>query len=201
MRELVTARLPGSGISPVAEAPEKVWPAPSRVTEAGETFRSAAVLVPLIDHADGMTVLFTERTATLPKHGGQISFPGGTVSAGETEPEVTALRETEEEIGIPAAAIELIGRLTVRDTSTGYWVMPVVGILMPPLAIIEDPSEVAGVFEVPLAFVCDAASHRIDRRVVRGEEREFRAMPFGDHYIWGLTARILFELSQLLGDE
>jgi 8-oxo-dGTP pyrophosphatase MutT (NUDIX family) len=201
MRELVTARLPGPGISPVAEAPEKVWPAPSRVTEAGETFRSAAVLVPLIDHADGMTVLFTERTATLPKHGGQISFPGGTVSAGETEPEVTALRETEEEIGIPAAAIELIGRLTVRDTSTGYWVMPVVGILMPPLAIIEDPSEVAGVFEVPLAFVCDAASHRIDRRVVRGEEREFRAMPFGDHYIWGLTARILFELSQLLGDE
>jgi 8-oxo-dGTP pyrophosphatase MutT (NUDIX family) len=197
MRDLVTARLPGLGIS----SGENVWPAPPPVTETGETFRSAAVLVPLIDHADGMTVLFTERTATLPKHGGQISFPGGTVSAGEIEPEVTALRETEEEIGIPGAAIELIGRLTVRDTSTGFWVMPVVGILTPPLAIIEDPSEVAGVFEVPLAFVCDAANHRIDRRVLRGEEREFRAMPFGDHYIWGLTARILFELSQLLGDE
>jgi hypothetical protein len=79
--------------------------------------------------------------------------------------------------------------------------MPVVGILTPPLAIIEDPSEVAGVFEVPLVFVCNSANHRIDRRVVRGEEREFRAMPFGDHYIWGLTARILFELSQVLGDE
>jgi 8-oxo-dGTP pyrophosphatase MutT (NUDIX family) len=201
MRELVTARLPGRGISPGNDTRTSVWPAPSPVTETGETFRSAAVLVPLIDHADGMTVLFTERTATLPKHGGQISFPGGTVSGGEIEPEVTALRETEEEIGIPAAAIELIGRLTVRDTITGYWVMPVVGILTPPLAIIEDPSEVAGVFEVPLVFVCNSANHRIDRRVVRGEEREFRAMPFGDHYIWGLTARILFELSQVLGDE
>jgi 8-oxo-dGTP pyrophosphatase MutT (NUDIX family) len=201
MRELVIARLPGPGISTASDAPENVWPAPFPETETGESFRSAAVLVPLIDHADGMTVLFTKRTATLPKHGGQISFPGGTVSAGEIEPEVTALRETEEEIGIPAAAIELIGRLTVRDTSTGFWVMPVVGILTPPLTIIEDPSEVAGVFEVPLAFVCDAANHRIDRRLVRGEEREFRAMPFGDHYIWGLTARILFELSQLLEDE
>ena len=201
MRELLTARLPGPGLSPRAAGPRSVWPAPSPVPESGQILRSAAVLVPLVDHADGMTVLFTRRTATLPKHAGQISFPGGTVAAGESEPEATALRETEEEIGIPRSAIELIGRLSVWDTSTGYRVMPVVGILTPPLAIVEQRSEVDGVFEVPLSFVCDARNHRIDRRLLGGEEREFRAMPYGDHYIWGLTARILFELSELLGDE
>lgn len=200
MRDLVINRLT-RGASPVAEPLHSGWPLvqPSLPTDAA--LRSAAVLVPLIDHTDGMTVLLTQRTAHLPKHAGQISFPGGTILAGEPHPEVTALRETEEEIGIPATAIELIGRLSVRDTSTGFRVVPVVGFLRPPLRIVADPSEVASVFEVPLDFVRDVRNHGTEVRVVRGEEREFRAMPYGDHYIWGLTARILFELSQALRDE
>ena len=199
MRDLVIDRLTRGG-SPFAEPLHSGWLArPSLPDDA--MLRSAAVLVPLVDHADGMTVLLTQRTADMPKHAGQISFPGGTILEGEAHPEVTALRETEEEIGIPATAVELIGRLSVRDTSTGYRVVPVIGFLRPPLRIIAAPSEVASVFEVPLDFVRDIENHGIDRRIVQGEEREFRAMPYGDHYIWGLTARILFELSQVLGDE
>lgn len=201
MRELVTARFPGPYRAPGPDRPPIVWPAPAPLPDTGEILRPAAVLVPLVDHPGGMTVLFTERTATLPKHAGQISFPGGTHVPGEETPEETALRETQEEVGIGAASIELIGRLSPRDTATGFRVVPVVGFIEAPLDLAADPSEVAAVFEVPLAFVLDAANHRIDRRIVRGEEREFRAMPFGDYYIWGLTARILFELSQVLGNE
>lgn len=200
MRDLVIDRLT-RGCSPFADSLHSGWPLVQPSLPEHATLRSAAVLVPLVEHADGMTVLLTQRNADMPKHAGQISFPGGTILEGEPHPEITALRETEEEIGIPSTAIELIGRLSVRDTSTGYRVVPVVGFLRPPLRIVEDPSEVAGVFEVPLDFVCDDRNHGTERRVVRGEEREFRAMPYRDHYIWGLTARILFELSQALRDE
>jgi len=200
VRDLVSDRL-ARGMSPSTGALHSGWPLAQRSPPEDANLRSAAVLVPLIDHADGITVLLTQRAADMPKHAGQISFPGGTVVNGEAHPEVTALRETEEEIGIPASAIELIGRLSMRDTSTGFRVVPIVGFLRPPLRIVEDPSEVASVFEVPLDFVRDIRNHGTERRIVRGEEREFRAMPYGDHYIWGLTARILFELSQVLRDE
>ena len=102
--------------------------------ERPEKLTPAAVLMPVIDHADGMTVLLTQRTAHLSAHAGQISFPGGRFEAGDGTPENTALRETEEEIGLTRAHIEVLGRLSVRETGTGYRVVPVVGVITPPFS-------------------------------------------------------------------
>ena len=166
--------------------------------ERPETMKPAAVLMPLIDHGDGMTVLLTQRTAHLSAHAGQISFPGGRFEAGDGTPENTALRETEEEIGLRRADIEVLGRLGVRETGTGYRVVPVVGLITPPVAVTPDPNEVAEVFEVPLAFVLDPANHCFETRMISGVERQFYAVPYGDYYIWGLTARLLVNLSERL---
>lgn len=197
MRERIVTVFDGPGVSPDPAAPRNIWPAPGDAID-GVVLRSAAVLVPLVDHAGGMTVLLTQRTDTLPAHAGQISFPGGRVEAHDVTPEDTALRETEEEIGIARSQVELVGRLNAHDTGTGYRVVPVVGLLRPPLVPVPDPSEVAHIFEVPLDFVLDPANHRFERRVSRGVEREFPTLPYGDYFIWGLTARILSELAHLL---
>ena len=158
----------------------------------------AAVLMPLIDHADGMTVLLTQRTDHLSAHAGQISFPGGRFEAGDRTPENTALRETEEEIGLARGSVEVLGRLAVRETGTGYSVVPVVGVITPPFAVTPDPNEVAEVFEVPLSFVLDPANHRFETRIMSGVQRQFYSVPYGDYYIWGLTARLLVNLSEHL---
>ncbi len=166
--------------------------------ERPEKLTPAAVLMPLIDHADGMTVLLTQRTAHLSAHAGQISFPGGRFEAGDGTPENTALRETEEEIGLTRAHIEVLGRLSVRETGTGYRVVPVVGVITPPFSVAPDPHEVAAVFEVPLSFVLDPANHRFETRIMSGVQRQFYSVLYGDYYIWGLTARLLVNLSQRL---
>ena len=166
--------------------------------ERPDTLKPAAVLIPLIDHADGMTVLMTQRTAHLTAHAGQISFPGGRFEAGDVTPENTALRETEEEIGLARGHVEVLGRLAVRETGTGYRVVPVVGVITPPFPVTPDPGEVAEVFEVPLSFVLDPANHRFETRIMSGVQRQFYAVPYGDYYIWGLTARLLVNLSEHL---
>ena len=166
--------------------------------ELPEKLTPAAVLMPLIDRADGMTVLLTQRTAHLSAHAGQISFPGGRFEAGDGTPENTALRETEEEIGLTRAHIEVLGRLSVRETGTGYRVVPVVGVITPPFPVTPDPQEVAEVFEVPLSFVLDPANHRFETRIMSGVQRQFYSVLYGDYYIWGLTARLLVNLSQRL---
>lgn len=163
-----------------------------------EKMKPAAVLMPLIDHSDGMTVLLTQRTDHLSAHAGQISFPGGRFETGDVTPENTALRETEEEIGLPRTHIEVLGRLAVRETGTGYRVVPVVGVITPPISVTPDPHEVAEVFEVPLSFVLDPANHRFETRIISGIERQFYSVPYGDYYIWGLTARLLVNLSEHL---
>jgi len=159
---------------------------------------SAAVLVPLIDHTAGMSVLLTQRTHDLPSHAGQISFPGGRRGAEDRSPEDTALRETEEEVGILRHQIEVVGRLTLHETRTGYRVMPVIGVIDPPLTLRPQPSEVAHIFEVPLDFILDPANHRLEAYKGAQSGRKYRAIPYGDHYIWGLTARVLFELANVL---
>ena len=166
--------------------------------ERPEKLKPAAVLMPLIDHPDGMTVLLTQRTAHLSAHAGQISFPGGRFEAGDGTPENTALRETEEEIGLARAHIDVLGRLAARETGTGYRVVPVVGVITPPFPVTPDPGEVAEVFEVPLSFVLDPANHRFETRIMSGIQRQFYSVPYGDYYIWGLTARLLVNLSQRL---
>lgn len=166
--------------------------------ERRENLTPAAVLMPLIDRADGMTVLLTQRTAHLSAHAGQISFPGGRFEAGDGTPENTALRETEEEIGLTRTHVEVLGRLSVRETGTGYRVVPVVGVITPPFPVAPDPHEVAEVFEVPLSFVLDPANHRFETRIMSGVQRQFYSVLYGDYYIWGLTARLLVNLSQRL---
>jgi len=153
------------------------------------------VLVPLVAHADGMTVLLTQRTETLRIHGGQISFPGGRFAEGDATPEDTALRETEEEIGVARRHVELIGRLKDQQTSTGFRVVPVVGLLRPPVAVTVGPAEVDHAFEAPLDFMLDPANHKVETRRHNGVAREVCVVPWRDYTIWGLTARVLFELS------
>ncbi len=158
----------------------------------------AAVLVPLVDHPGGMTVLLTQRTRHMNSHAGQISFPGGRREPGDPSPEETALRETEEEVGLDRRHVDLIGRLGVHDTGTGYRVLPVVGLVVPPFDLTLEPTEVEEVFEVPLDFVMEPVNHGVETRLHRGKEREFPILPWGDYFIWGLTARLLRELSMVL---
>lgn len=166
----------------------------------GRDLTPAAVLVPLIDRPDGLTVLFTQRTAHLAHHAGQVSFPGGHMEEDET-PEETALRETEEEVGLHRRHVTLIGRLGTYVTRTGFEVVPVVAVVEPKFDIAPDPHEVAEVFEVPLDFFLDPANHQKHERVFEGRARGFYAMPYGRHYIWGATAGMLVALYECLISE
>jgi 8-oxo-dGTP pyrophosphatase MutT (NUDIX family) len=159
----------------------------------------AAVLVPLVDHGSGFTVLLTQRTADLKSHAGQISFPGGRMEPDDADADANALRETEEEIGLAAAHVELIGHLDPYITVSGYEVTPVVGVVTPPFDLKPDPIEVADIFQVPLNFFLDPANHqRHSRTVAEGITRAYYAMPYGDRYIWGATAGMLVNLYEVL---
>lgn len=158
----------------------------------------AAVLVGLVERPGGMHVLFTKRTAHLHAHAGQISFPGGRLDPGDADAVAAALRETEEEVGLPRAQVELIGRLDTYVTRTGFEVTPCVGFVHPPEAYRPDPFEVAEVFEVPLDFFLDPVSRKLDSRMFQGRQRFFYAYPWNDHYIWGATAGMLNNLVEVL---
>jgi 8-oxo-dGTP pyrophosphatase MutT (NUDIX family) len=156
------------------------------------------VLVPVIDRHDGLTVLFTRRTAHLQDHAGQISFPGGRVEASDTSPSDTALREAVEEIGLERERVEVLGQLSDYVTVTGYRVTPVIGVINPPFSLRIDEFEVAEVFEAPLAFLLDPANHQRNCIIHEGVERYYYAVPFERHYIWGATAGMLMNLCAYL---
>jgi len=158
----------------------------------------AAVLVPVVTHPEGLSVLFTLRTPHLSAHAGQVSFPGGRVEPGDEDEAAAALRETEEEIGLRPDQIRLIGRLDTYVTRTGFRIHPLVGFVAPPLALVPDPQEVADVFEVPLDFLIDPANRRRESRLYQGRERFFWAIPYDSRYIWGATAGMVVNLSELL---
>lgn len=173
---------------------------PGRTALAEGPLIPAAVLVPLVEHADGMTVLLTQRTAHLAHHPGQISFPGGRLEpADDGDPVIAALRETEEEIGLPRDRVTILGRLDDYITGTGFIVTPVVGVIVPPVETNADPFEVAEVFEVPLNFLLDPENHKLHRRVIEGRHRPFWSMTWDERMIWGATAGILVNLSEVLG--
>lgn len=159
--------------------------------------RPAAVLVAVVDHPEPM-VLLTQRTADLPSHAGQIAFPGGKIDAGDDGPLGAALREAEEEIGLPRAAVEPLGYLDLYLTFSGFRVLPLVARVEPGYTLTVNPREVADAFEVPLAFLMNAANHQRHGRDWKGIRREYYAMPFGERYIWGVTAGILRNLWQRL---
>ncbi|MCC7273901.1 MAG: CoA pyrophosphatase [Alphaproteobacteria bacterium] len=158
----------------------------------------AAVLVPLVERASGFTILLTQRTAHLHDHAGQISFPGGRVEPCDERPEDCALREAREEVGLAHDRVDLVGRLDHYVTGTGFEVVPVVGFVRQPFELTPDPFEVADVFEVPLSFILDPVNHRREKYLRDGVERHFYVLPFEDRYIWGATAGMLVNLSEVL---
>ena len=154
----------------------------------------AAVLVPIVLR-DTLTVLLTQRTETLSKHAGQISFPGGRTDPSDASPTETALREAEEEIGLDRRHIQPIGFLDGYRTGTGFHITPVVALVTPAFELKLQPGEVADAFEVPLAFLLDEANHQKHSREWRGRMRSYWAMPYGERYIWGATAGMLKNLA------
>ncbi len=158
----------------------------------------AAVLVPLVSRPDGLSVLLTQRTAHLSHHAGQVSFPGGRIEDHDCDPLAAALRETEEEIGLAASAVQLLGWLDDYVTGTGFRIHPAVGLVQPPLDLAPDPFEVAEIFEVPLDFVLDPANHRRHVRMFEGRKRSYYAIPYEGRFIWGATAAMLINLFEVL---
>ena len=161
----------------------------------------AAVLVPVIHRADGLRLLLTQRTPHLDDHAGQISFPGGRVEAADASREETALRETEEEIGLGRATVTLLGRLPEYAIPSGFRITPVVGWVEPPFTLKLDPFEVAEVFEAPLEHFLDPANYQRREYRFRGKHRHYMAVPYEGRYIWGATAGMLHVLCRLLAGE
>jgi 8-oxo-dGTP pyrophosphatase MutT (NUDIX family) len=152
--------------------------------------RPAAVLIPIVDHAEP-TVLLTQRAAHLNDHAGQISFPGGKIDATDASPLDAALREAEEEIGLNREFIDPIGYLDLYATGFGFRILPTLARIKPGFELRINETEVDDAFEVPLWFLMNPANHQLHAKEFRGMERHYYAMPFAERYIWGATAGIL----------
>lgn len=157
----------------------------------------AAVLLPIVRRREP-TVLFTERSAHLARHAGQVSFPGGRVRDDDISLVETALRETREETGIDSSFVTIAGFLDAYETGTGYAVLPVVGLLSEGFALVPDANEVAEIFEVPLDFLLDPDNRQKNRSEWQGRMRTYYAFRYDGHYIWGATAAMLVNFSERL---
>lgn len=166
--------------------------------EPPEKLRDAAVLVGLVERDDGLSVLLTQRTAHLNAHAGQISFPGGRIEADDPTPIDAALREAEEEIGLNPRHVEVVGRLDLYRTRTGFRITPIVALVRPPFDLTLQAEEVAEAFETPLDFFLADNMPKKHGRVVFGHQRWFYAFPWRDRYIWGATAGMLVNLRDAL---
>lgn len=155
----------------------------------------AAVLLPIVMRSEP-TVLFTERSARLAQHAGQVSFPGGRAEPTDESLIRTALRETQEETGIDASFISVAGFLEAYETGTGFAILPVVGLLKEGFALVPNTDEVAEIFEVPLAFLLDPANRQKDQAEWKGRLRHFYAFRYNGHYIWGATAAMLVNFAE-----
>ena len=158
----------------------------------------AAVLLPVIDRPEGLTVLLTERSSDLRHHPGQIAFPGGRVEPGDQDAVHAALRETEEEIGLSREHVEVLGFLDDQLVISGYRVTPVVALVRPDFTLVLDPNEVASSFEVPLSVIVNPANYRPRRVVIAGIEMQFKDITFDRYTIWGMTGGVLVTLAALL---
>ena len=204
-------RLPLFELPPIAQrdwlAQALARPAPPSARNLSDGFRlpgregepkPAAVLVPLVNRPGGLQVLLTQRSADLPDHPGQISFPGGRLEPDDASLAAAALREAAEEIGLPPQQVSVLGHLAEYETVTGYRVTPVVGWVEPPFDLVPDPVEVADVFEVPLAFLLDPSNQQRHFRMLGALRRDFWAIPYHERYIWGATAAMLLILDRTL---
>ena len=166
----------------------------------GRPLRPASVLVPLVERGAGLTLMLTRRAALLRHHPGQVAFPGGKQDPGDGGALGTALRESREEIGLLPDQVEILGHFDAHETVTHFAVTPFVGLLDAGFVPVADRREVDEIFEVPLAYVLDPANFQIHGRRWQGAWRRYYALPYGPHYIWGATARLLRWLSDRMGD-
>lgn len=165
-----------------------------------QPLRPAAVLIPVIDRPEPGVIL-TQRTSHLPNHPGQIAFPGGSIDPEDASPAAAALREAQEEIGLDPQLVEPIGYIDLYLTFSGYRILPLVARVATDYAMTLNAHEVEDAFEVPLAFLMDAQNHALHSREWKGLMRRFYAMPYGDRYIWGVTAGILRNLYERIYDQ
>ena len=182
----------------VAEPEDLVQEERNEWVAGGKPLIPAAVLVPLVVHEDGLNVMLTKRTDHLNNHGGQISFPGGRVDDSDRDALHTALRETEEEVGLHSKDIEIIGELDEYIVGTGYLVNPIIGVIEPPFELTPHEGEVAEVFEAPLEFLITPENMKRHAREFEGIKRHYFAITWEEYFIWGATAGMLRNLSQRL---
>lgn len=166
----------------------------------GRKLRPASVLVALIDGPTEVEVILTKRSSRLKHHPGQIAFPGGKVDPADVSAEAAAHREAWEEIGLPLGSARIIGTLPTHETVTSFTMTPFVGVVDAAFDPRPEAGEVAEVFSVPFAHLCDADRFRVERRRWQGKWRHFYTVPFGPYYIWGATARILRGMAEIMQD-
>jgi 8-oxo-dGTP pyrophosphatase MutT (NUDIX family) len=176
------------GTCPLAEppAPPAGWGVP------------AAVLIGLLGHAEGPSIILTQRTAGLVNHPAEISLPGGRIEAHDDDPGAAALREASEEIGLSPEKVEILGCLPPSETISGFRVYPVVGWIEPPVDFEPDRREVEAVFELPLSFLLDSTNHHSGSVFYRGERHHFPVLPYRGHRVWGATAGILVDFARMI---
>lgn len=201
--------VPSSLLTPAALRSTLVQPATWALEFSGDTDLRypgregtpvpAAVLIALVAYEEGVKLLLTERAAHLHDHAGQVSFPGGRIETSDASPQDAALREAQEEIGLSPDFVEVLGSMPAYMTATGFSIIPVVSLVQPGFTVMADPFEVAEIFEVPLAFLMDPSNHRIyEATLDDGRVRQYYAMPYDGHFIWGATAGMLRNLYHLL---
>jgi 8-oxo-dGTP pyrophosphatase MutT (NUDIX family) len=206
-RARIRARL--SGTQPLHG--QEHWLVPGRNAEQSREFLKhfsaspvpAAVLVPLIERDDDLTVLLTQRATQLKHHAGQISFPGGRIELSDDGPREAALREAREEIGLDPSFVSVVGYLPDHVIVSGFLVTPVVAFVQPGFELLLDAGEVESTFEVPVNFLFDPQNHLTRRRRIGTSENEIDVIdiPFGEHNIWGATAGMIFTLYRLCMEE
>lgn len=172
----------------------------AEIEEMTKDLRLAAVLVPLVEHADEPSILLTRRADHLEKHSGQVAFPGGKVEDSDATPIAAALRETEEEIGLDASHIEIAGVLDTYQTGTGFLILPVVGFVKPGFTLTPDKNEVADVFEMPAHIALSTQNWKTDSGEWKGRMWNFYSMDYQGYNIWGATAGMLMHMSRRIAE-
>ena len=189
LRQLFDARLDFAGLASPADL--KLH---GSEEDAPPALRDAAVLIPIVARTSGLTVILTRRPDHFNSHPGQVAFPGGRIDPGDAGPVEAALREAEEEIGLPPSLVDVRGVLEPFATGTGFKIYPVVGFVDPRFTPKINEEEVAEAFEVPFAFLMDPTNHQEKSGEFRGAVRRYYEMPYGGQRIWGATAHMIVKL-------